>query len=262
MQNPCVKYKISNFELWFLVFSFQLLAVLGLCSGCDMMMDTLEFLKPAGAPDCNEAYAGYYKTELKTSSSADVLEVIYLPEYELLSQSKSVVASQGENKRGHRVWIKMVAFGENGLTAKRKYLFVEDERPKVLFTEPWESLRFDSEMVLDKEILDKPYTNKNARLIAILKQVLENIGRDIKELSSDNKTIAVSGMLINQAIEAALVKLEASPVLAAELSDEKGLGFEHTGYDKGKIKMTIADDIVTVNLMLGSCLKKYKVNFE
>ena len=33
MQNQNLKLKILNFELWFLIFSFQLLVIFGLC-GC------------------------------------------------------------------------------------------------------------------------------------------------------------------------------------------------------------------------------------
>ena len=260
MQSRSLKLKNSIFELWFLFFSFQLLVILSLC-GC-VAVDVAEFFTPAGPPDCNEAYEGYYKTELKTSNSADVLTMINLPEYELLSQSKSVVASVGQKKKGYKTWFKMVAFDENEMTARRKYFFVVDERPKALFVEPWEGVRFDSEVVLESEVLDEPYADENARRIAILRWVLENFRKDIDEVEQDNKTLAISGMLVNQAFEAVLVKLDSSPALATELSDEGGLGFEHISFDKGKIRMVIADDIVSIKIRLGSFTKKLKISFE
>ncbi|MHC4115101.1 MAG: hypothetical protein ACYSSL_07265, partial [Planctomycetota bacterium] len=103
----------------------------------------------------------------------------------------------------------MVAFDEDGLTAKRKYLFIEDERPKILFVEPWECAKFDCEMVLEREVLDKPYSNDNSRRIAILKQILENFRSDMREVRLDNKNLDVLGMMANQAFETVLVKLDA-----------------------------------------------------
>jgi len=257
MQNQKLKLKISNFELWFLIFSFQLLVIFALC-GCAVK----EFLTPEGPPYNVEIAQSYYQTKLNISSSADVLATIHKPEYEMLSQSKSIVASLGQKKKGYKVWLKMVAFDENELTAKRKYLFIEDERPKVLFVEPWGSVIFNCEMVLEKEVLDKPYANENARRIAILKQVLTNVRSDVKQLSLDNKTLDVCGMVINQALEAVLVKLNTSPVLASKLSEESGVEFSHMSFKKGKIQMLIEDDIVTVEIALGSLVKKYKVSFE
>ena len=226
-------------------------ALMFLC-GCNV----LEFVRPEGPPFYEQISESYYRTELKTSSSADVLAMINIPEYELLSQSKSVVASLGQKKKGRKIWLKMVAFDENELTVQRKYLLIVDERPKFLFVEPWESLSFDCEMVLGSEVLDEPYADENARRIAILKQVLENVRVDVDELSSDNKMIDICGMLINQALKTVLVKLDSSPVLAAGLSDPAGFEFEHTSFDKGRIKMVVTDDIVTVQIRLGSLVKR------
>jgi len=272
-QLPVTRYKRGNAVgvTKFLTFNFELLILnccLGLC-GC-ITMEGVELLTPEGPPSYKQISENYYQTKLKTSSSADVLATIHLPEYELLSQSKSVVASLGQKKKGYKTWLKMVAFDENELTARRKYLFIVDERPKFLLVEPWEGLRFDCEMVLESEVLDEPYSNENARRIAILKQVMKNAREDIGELGSDNRMVDVCGMLINQALKTVLVKLDESPVLAGGLSDPAGFKFEHTSFDKGKIRMVIADDIVTVKVMLGSLVKmrlslpvkKYKVGFE
>ena len=253
MQNQSLKLKKLNFELWFLIFSFQLLVIFAL-SGC-VSLEVVGFLTPERLSFEKEVSESYYLTELKTSSSADVLAMIHIPEYELLSQSKSVVASLGQKKKGYKTWLKMVAFDENKLTAQRKYLFIVDERPKFLFVEPWEGLMFDCEMVLEREVLDEPYSNENARRIAILRQVSKNVREDIGELGSDNKMVDICGMLINQALETVLVELDSSPVLATGLDDPAGFKFEHTSFDKGKIRMVIVDDIVTVKMRLGSLVK-------
>ena len=100
------------------------------CEGETITTSTADFLTPEGKPSEKEAFQSYYQTELKTSTTADVLVMINLPKYETLSQSTSVIASAGEKKKGYKTWMKMVAFDENKLTAERKYLFMIDEKPK------------------------------------------------------------------------------------------------------------------------------------
>ena len=234
---------------------------LGICmvnlSGC-LLFDTLEFVTPAGDPNDTDIKRAYETTELNKSTSSDVLAVIHMPKYELLTQSTSVIASQGEKKRGHKVWFNMVAFDENEQTAKRKYRFVEDERPKRLFVEPWESLRFDCAMAVDSDVLLEPYANENAKRIAIYNWVVEKFRADIDEVGQDNKKLNISGMMVNQALETFRVKLEASPALAAELSDPLGVEFDHINMDKGRIQMIVACEIATVKIRLGSPIKRWE----
>ena len=254
------KYEIYRFKSRFLVFIFAIFAVSSL-SGC-AVFDVKELLTPEKKPSDEQVYAVYNQIELRNSDSADVLATIPLSEVELLSQSKSVVASAGQKKKGYKSWFNMVAFDENELTVTRKYIFMVDEKPKVLFVEPWTYAKFDCEMVLDSKILDEPYANDNARKIAILEQVLKNFQKDMSEVSPDNKVLATSGMVINQAIRTVLVKLEPSPALASRLSDETGLGFRHPSLDKGRIQMDIVNDVVTVKVRMGSAVKKFKVSLQ
>ena len=228
------------------------------CGGCgDTFWGyTYEFFRPEGDPNDDVISAAYEATRLKESSAADVLVWIYLPAYEQLSQSKSVIASTGQKKKGYKRWLKMVAFDENELAARRKYLLIVDEKPKFLFAEPWANLRFNCEMVLGRDVLDEPYSDENARRIAVLKQVLENVRKDMDDIGQDSKAAEVCGMLINQALETVVVQLDSSPVLAGKLSEPEGLLFEHISFDKGKIRMQIGGDIVDVELKLGSILKK------
>ena len=236
-----------------------LICCLVLC-GCGIW--EWELSGPSGPPYDEEIAESYIQVELRMSDAADVLATIHRPEYELLSQSKSVIASLGQQKKGYETWFNMVAFDENELTARRKYLFFVDERPDFLFLEAKEDLSFDCKMVLESEVLDKLYANENARQVAILKQVLENTRKDIDELDSDNKTIKISGMLINQAFETILVKLDKSPALAARLSDPAGIEFNHINFDKGKIQMVVEDDIVTVKMRLGSLVHTFEIREE
>lgn len=208
----------------------------------------------------------YNKINLKESGAFNVLPTIHKPEYELLSQSRSVVASSGQSKKGYKTWFNMVAFDENKLTAKRKYFFLVDEkvkrlpgRPKSFLTEPKQGLMFDSQMVLETAALNKLYASENSRQIEILRQVLKNLRRDIAELGegmdelgSDNKNLTVSGLLINQVFGAILYTLDNSPAQAAILSEESGAEFNHISFGKGKIRMLAEDDIVTVKIRLGA----------
>jgi len=247
------KLKVKSFAFCLFTLSF----LWGLC-GCSV----LEFVEPDRPPYYRQLWETYSRINLKESTAADVLTTIHRPEHELLSQSTSVIASLGQKKRTYHTWFNMVAFDENELTVKRKYLLVINEKPKILFTEPWEGLTYDSEMVLESEILDKPYSNENARRIAILKQVLANVRKDIDEVGQDNRMLAISGMVINQALETVLVRLDSSSALASKLSEPAGLNFSHISFGKGKIQMLIEDDIVTVKMMLGSFVRYFEKRQE
>jgi len=237
----------------------KLLAIICLCALCSCSIG--DYFEPLVPPYDKELSASYRQTKLKESNSADVLTTIHKPEYEMLSQSKSVIASIGQKKKGHKIWCNIVAFDENELTAKRKCFFLVDEKAKNLLIWPGRRLIFDSEMVLETEVLDEPYANENARRIAILRRVLENIRGDVDEVATDNKMIGVCGMLINQTLETVLQKLDESPVLASKLSDADGFGFDHITLGKGNITMSVTDDIVNVKVRLGSLVWKFEDPF-
>lgn len=226
-------------------------------SGCAIR--ALKFLRPKELPDYEQLSTSYYLTKLKESNSADVLVVIQGSEDELLSQSRSVVASLGRKKKDRRIWFNMVAFDENEFTARRKYFFfVVDERPKFLSISPLRGLVFDSEMVLEREILNEPYANENARRVAMLRQVLNNVRKDVDELAQDNKLLDICGMLINQTLETILRKLDGSPVMASKLSDAEGVEFDHITLGKGSIWMGVTDDIVEVEVELGPLVYEFE----
>jgi len=222
--------------------------------GCSVV----EFFTPEGPPAEQQTSACYQNTKLKISNSADVLAAISMPEYELVSRSKSVVASAGQKKKGYKSWFTLIAFDENESTARRKYLFVVDEKPKILFVEPREGLRFDCDVVLGGDVLGKPYAEENARRIAILKDILKNFRKDTGEVSPDNKELGIDGMLVNQAFEAVLTKLDDSPALAVRLNEPNGIDFSHINFDRGKIRMIVTDDIAAVRIRLGSFAKDLK----
>ncbi len=222
--------------------------------GCSVV----DFFKPDKPPYYRQLLETYNQTILRQSSSADVLAAIYNPEYELLSQSKSVIASSGQDKKTYRNWFNMVAFDEDELTARRKYLVVIDEKAEVLSGGPREGATFDAQLILDEALLNQPYATENARRIAILKSVTQNLRNDASQVAGDNKMLEISAMVVNQSLQAVLTKLDTSPALAAELSRAEGLDFASVSFDKGKIQILIDGDVATVEMMLGSFVRFFE----
>ena len=251
VEKSCLKNK---YALFLATFIFSLLVFF---SGCIFTSEGLELVTPEGPPDTKATYSGYHKTELKKSTSAEVLNIIHLPEYEFLTQSESVIVTSGKKKRGHKAWFKMVAFDEDSLLARRKYLFVEDERPKtLLFTEPWEYAVLDCQIVLDREILDEPYGSEDERRIAVIREIKELFNTDISEVKEQYQLLVQLGPMVNQCFESALVQLDRSPVFARLLNTKEGIEFYHNSLDKGRIRMVIEDDVVTMRIMAGSIVKR------
>ncbi len=251
--------RAKSFALRFFTFA----ALCGLC-GCSVVSPYVGLQREEPSYD-QELLAAYHRIELNKNITLDVLPVLRSAPHELLSQSDSVVAALGQSKKGYKTWFNMVAFDEYKLTAKRKYFFVVDEKvtrsptnPGWVLLEPRRGLAFDCEMVIEKEVPYNYYATENAEQIAMLKQVSNNLRKDIGELGEDiektgqdNQMLHVCGMLISQTFETILRTLETSPVLAAKLSDGSGIEFDHISFDKGKIQMVADGDIVRVKIRLG-----------
>ena len=211
--------------------------------------------------------APYDQITLKKSLTLDALPKIQrsrsepvgeLAGTETVSHSDRVVASLGQSPDGYSTWFNMVTFHRYRLNVIRKYFFAVEDRAGSLRTRSRRGLRFDCEMVLGKEAPGASFKSENARRIAILRYVLENIRKDINELGADvdvpgqyNKKLDVCGMLINQALELILVKLNSSAVLAAKLSSGAGVDFDHINFGEGKVWMVVSDDTVAVNTRFG-----------
>ena len=247
------QYSGNRSRISCVILSIICTCILAHSSGCSVV----QRFKPEGPPYDWELRLGYDQTVLELSRAADVLSTIHLPEYELLSQSQSVVATAGEKKKGHKNWLKMVAFDENTLTAQRKYLLIVDDSLS-LMDDPKKYLSIDCEMVLRSQVLSEPYANENARRIAILRRVKENALKDRLEIGADNRLVNIGAMLINQALEAALVELDSSPAMASKLHELAGVGFSHVSFSKGRIQMLVQGDLVKVRMRLGSAVKGFE----
>lgn len=198
----------------------------------------------------------YYAVTLKVSTSADVLAIMQQdPENELISQSESVIAAWGKKGDEQEVsrthWFNMAAFDEEALTAIRKYGFILEETTHGVNRTPRPGLRFDAAVVMDPDILDAPYANNNEKQIAILKAVQDAFNADAMELTYESDVLTSSTLMVQQAINNALKKLNRSPAYAAHLSRPEGMAFDHMTLGESYIRMLIQDDIVRVKIKAG-----------
>ncbi len=88
----------NNWRFFNILLGCLLMSVCSLLNSCAVV----EFVIPEGPPSNQQLINNYEKVVLQTSNAADVLVTVNLPEYELLSQSKSVIASAGEKKKGNK----------------------------------------------------------------------------------------------------------------------------------------------------------------
>ena len=221
-----------------------------------------EYLGIGPEKDPCDLTAAYDHTRVNKSLTLDVLPRIEAAPRELVSRSETVVASVGQGKDGYRTWFTMVAFHEYTLTAIRKYFFDVDERARA---RPYKSLRFDCEITLDKQVVEKSYTDQYAMRIAILRHVLETLREDIEELrrdvnapSQNNETLNICGLLIKQVFDTVLLKMDISPVLASKLDEPAGVEFDHINFDKGRIGMVVENDIARVKIRLGALVRRFE----
>lgn len=200
-----------------------------------------------------DVFDRYYATTLTVSSSADVLATLQQdPEAELLSQSESIVAawgSKGPKARTH--WFNMVAFDEEAMTAVRKYGFILEETAHGMNRTPKPGLRFDAEMIVDGAILDAPYANSNERQIAVLKAAQDAFKLDAAELTFDSRVLHNSAMMVQQAINNALYKLNQSPAYAAHLSRPEGMDFVHMTLGESYMRLLIEGQTVKLKIKAG-----------
>ncbi|MFH1616177.1 MAG: hypothetical protein ABIG61_13960 [Planctomycetota bacterium] len=244
-----------------------LLAFCPLLGGCLNMViagvhNIYKDFTPEKAPYFDEMRYSYEETELRLSSSAEVLSVIQNTDYdELLSQSESVIASWGEKQRStqlRQMWFNMVAFDEDNLLAKRKYFFMIDEWPKNRIKRQQLKMQFDTEMIVDPDVLDSPYANENARQIELLKKALEHFQDDMREIRADNKDLYQCSMIVNQTFEGIATQLKQSPQLASRLTRLEGLSFDHVTIGQGRIRLVILGDIIKVKIKVGSLARDFE----
>ncbi len=213
----------------------------------------------------------YNRTQIKGSSSLDVLSLAEAPEYQfdskvvekkLLSQSNTMVALSGQNTNGRKTWVNMFVFDERRMTAKRKYFFCSDEKATVNPSQPdrrifpaRKGILFDAQFVLDSDILTAPYATAEARQIAIIRWLAEQYSYDVRSLTGQagqpvaaNELVSLSGMMMNQVFQGVLLALNKSPGLARNLRDPQGVQFPHISLDTGRIQMIVTTDVVTLKI--------------
>ena len=228
--------------------------------------------------DIQELSTPYNRITLKKNLTLDALPKIrrsederesFLAGIETVSHGDRVVASLGQSRDESRTWFNMVTFDQYRLNVIRKYFFVVDDKAGSLGRRPRRGLSFDCEMALEKDVLNESHTSENLRRIAILRYILAQTHKDIKELGDDvdvpgqfNVKLDVCGMLINQTLELILVKLDSVPVLVTKLDSSDGVDFDHISFGKGKVRMIIKDDTVAFAMCFGAYVHGGKYIWE
>lgn len=267
--------KTRQFELVNLV-RFGFIAV-----SCALILCGCSSLRPSTWWDklpSKKLSAAYDYAQLKRSNTLDVLGAIRDPQYkldpnalgtQLLSQSDTMIALSGQSKNLYKTWCTLFVFDEHTMTATRKYFFCVNEktsttqgRPRRVVFPPKRTLIFDSHVVLQPDLLSKPYATDEARQIATLEQVAATLKSDMQQLAGDknelaqgNKLLSISSMMMNQTFEVIVRQLQESPGLARQLGENKGVQFNHISLGKGRVRMLFADDTVLVRIRIGTPLE-------
>jgi len=228
------------------------------------------YLSPDRLPYAKLAFP-YASTQLRTSASLDVLNLARAPEYQfdrdkadelLLTQSDTAVAFSGRSKDKRKSWLTLVVFDEYRLTATRKYFFLVDERAetapaanKRYFLPPRKGLVFDSEFVIDPEILTTPYATEETQKVATIRWLAEQFQKDMTALLGSYDVpargaaqLSTAGMMMRQTFTGLLVELDKSPGLAQTLADEHGMEFPHISMNKGRARLIARDDLAALTL--------------
>jgi len=219
----------------------------------------------------------YDRTQLKTTTSLELLNVAHDPAYQfpprqaepvLLTQSDTIIAYSGQSANRRKTWLDMVVLDELRMTAGRKYFFCIDERattdpsrPGHRWLLPRRGLLFDSEFVVDPEVLTAPYATEEAQKIAVVKWLAARFRNDVTALvgrprapAQGNEQIVVAGMMVNQVFQGILTKLAQSPGLARNLGSDQGIPFPHPSLGEGRLRLLVHDDTavatIRVNLPL------------
>ncbi len=238
------------------------LVMIGGLVGCEEGDRAATTEEPVAAPQLSDIYTG---TVLGKSSSLDVLGMVKKRSGELPSQSDSVVASQGQDNDGLKLWFTMVGFDEHSMTAARKYFFLVDEEvQKGLFSKSKQGMVFDCQTILPASITEKSYEDENARILAMLGYIekaftsdVDALGEDIATGAPDVKRLGVSGLMVKRVIRDIRTRIGASPVLAGRLGTSEGLDFDHPNFENGNARIATRDNLVRLSIELGAPAMKY-----
>jgi len=249
-------------------------------SGCS----ALGYLPPERLPYAKLVFP-YANTQIKTSTTLDVLNAAKSPAYQfepreaeelLLTQSDTAVAFSGRSADKRRWWVTIVVFDQYRLTATRKYFFLVDEKAETVpahsrryLVPPRKGLLFDCQSVIDPEILTTPYATEEAQKVAMVRWLAEQFRSDVAALigGSDapargSSLIPTAAMMMGQTFTGLLVELEKSPGLAQNLADARGMEFPHVSMDKGRVRLLTQDDLAAMTLRVNFPLDPLLLNQE
>lgn len=225
---------------------------------------------PAGPLPYEQLSAGYYQVNLQRSSALEVIRSMQAQqgsldprhvETELFSQSDSMSALSGRSKDRDKSWFTLCVFDQSDVKVRRKYFFYMDESafrtptpPKRCLIPPRGTLVFDTALVVSDE-LESPHASDTARNIAVFRYIRDKLREDCavthsRQSLANNEIVAVSGMLINQVLGSAQVKLDQSPSLASDLAG-KGMYFDHISLNRGRVRLKIQGKVALMRIEVG-----------
>jgi hypothetical protein len=194
----------------------------------------------------------YNKTKLGKTNSAEELTYIAMSQTTLLSKSDTVIAAWGQANDGYQEWLNVTVFDEaTGLTVRKYFFFVDEKAQHIPFLHPEWTTQFNSQLTVDKAVLEKPYASQNARSIAVIKEIQRQFADDIAKVSSDNKNIAMCQMVVNESFEQLQLLFTDSPEWASKLDTPEGVTFSHRSHDKGTIHLREIDGITEIAIQTG-----------
>lgn len=203
--------------------------------------------------DNKDIFNRFYMTDLKQSASSDVLNVIKTLQREDTAQTGNLVASFGDDNDGMISWFNLVAFDDQTLKASRKYGFMVNERTRrTLLMKPPQKLRLDAQAVVDPQVLAGPYTDENARRLAVLHWLDRQFATDSKQISISSQILASDSLAARQTLSCVLIQLDANPAQAARLAEFEGVRFDHPTLGRSYIRMLIEEDIVKLKIKAGN----------
>ena len=102
--------------------------------------------------------------------------------------------------------------------------------------------------MMDDDILDAVYPTQNAQYIAVLQAAAKYFHDDALEVMKDSQILESSVLMVDQAFNSILIKLQTNQALAAHLPWLEGMEFQHPILGESRIRMIILDNIVKIKI--------------
>ena len=227
-----------------------------------LMLTGCNHLPRASAPDQNLIFDRFDQVVLNEATSTQILPTIKdddLDEY--VSQSESVIAAWATKSDDAVAWINLIAFGEDDLTATRKYaVLIDEDSPgwQIFILQGSKNLRFEAQVTVDQQLLDEPYSKMSEKIIAIIQEFKSLVNDDFAQVQDQSATIMSERLLLNQVLTQIIAQAEKSTSITQRITEVQGMKFDHSNFGTGRIRMMIEGNIVRIKIKLGDWAKNFE----